>query len=186
LLLSSQTPIEQTEKWLLDVVIGLNLCPFAAKPYKKEQIHIAQRNATTEESLLEDILVEMQQLNSISAAERDTTLVVIPHMLNDFWDYNMFLDWVESLIKQQQWEGVFQIASFHPEYCFHGAHQEDNENLTNRSPFPTIHIIREASMERVLKLFKDPESIPETNMDTVSELTDQQKQALFPYLFTEK
>lgn len=180
-----QSPIEQTQQWLVDVVIGLNLCPFAAKPYKKQQIHIAQSDATDEETLLQDLLIEMQQLDAIPASERDTTLVVIPQMLQDFWDYNMFLDWVDALLKQQQWEGVFQIASFHPDYCFHGAQQDDSENLTNRSPYPTIHIIREASMERVLKLFKDPDSIPETNMDTVSNLSSEQKRSLFPYLFTE-
>ncbi len=172
-----------TLQWLKDVVIGLNLCPFAAKPYKNGQIHIAVSEAKNEETLLNDLLIEMEQLLQLPAEERDTTLVVVPNMLGDFWDYNLFLDWVDALIKQQNWEGTLQVASFHPNYCFHGAEPEDSENLTNRSPYPTIHLIREASMEKVLKVYKDPESIPETNIDTVSNLSEEQKRQLYPFLF---
>ena len=83
-------------------------------------------------------------------------------MLQDFFDYNMFIDWVEALIKQQDWEGVYQVATFHPDYCFGGADPEDDENLTNRSPYPVYHLIREASMEKVLKHYPNPEAIPDT------------------------
>nr|WP_174371951.1 DUF1415 domain-containing protein [Vibrio ezurae] len=172
----------QTREWLEKVVIGLNLCPFAAKPNRNKQIRIAVTEADNEEQLLEFILQEFMHLQSTDVEELETTLVTIPNFLDDFMDYNLFLDWVDALIKQQDYEGEFQIATFHPDYCFAGTHPDDDENLTNRSPYPVIHLIREASMERVLKHYPDPEAIPDNNIERVSNLTDEQKRALFPYL----
>ncbi|CAM3001772.1 DUF1415 domain-containing protein [Vibrio mytili] len=174
---------QQVEQWLNDVVIGLNLCPFAAKPQRNNQIKIFVSEATQEEALLEDILLQLMELSNTDPEDLETTLVVVPNMLDDFWDYNFFIDWVEGLIKQQDWEGVFQLATFHPDYCFGGAKPEDDENLTNRSPFPIFHLIREESMEKVLKHYPDPESIPDTNIERVSSLTEDQRKKLFPYLF---
>lgn len=175
--------ITQTQHWLEEVVIGLNLCPFAAKPNRNKQIKIEISHAETEEKLLEDILAQLMTLDSTTAEQLETTLVVIPDMLQDFYDYNLFLDWVDALIKQQNWEGVFQVATFHPDYCFGGAHPDDDENLTNRSPLPVLHLIREQSMERVLKHYPDPESIPENNIQRVESLSDEEKCRLFPHLF---
>ncbi|WP_423840425.1 DUF1415 domain-containing protein [Vibrio mytili] len=174
---------QQVEQWLNDVVIGLNLCPFAAKPQRNNQIKIFVSEVTQEEALLEDILLQLMELSNTDPEDLETTLVVVPNMLDDFWDYNFFIDWVEGLIKQQDWEGVFQLATFHPDYCFGGAKPEDDENLTNRSPFPIFHLIREESMEKVLKHYPDPESIPDTNIERVSSLTEDQRKKLFPYLF---
>ncbi|CAM3048779.1 DUF1415 domain-containing protein [Vibrio rarus] len=173
-----------TQQWLEEVVIGLNLCPFAHKPNKKKQIKIAVSDANSEEALLEFILLELKQLDSHTAEELETTLVVASHLLADFMDYNFFLDWVDALLKQQDYEGIYQIASFHPDYCFGGTEPEDAENLTNRSPYPTIHLIREASMEKELKHYPNPEAIPDNNIERVESLTQQQKNTLFPYLFT--
>lgn len=173
----------QTKQWLEDVVIGLNLCPFAAKPNRNRQIRIEVSHAKTEETLLEDILAQLMILDSTAAEDLETTLVVIPDMLQDFFDYNLFLDWVDALIKQQNWEGIYQVATFHPDYCFGGANPDDDENLTNRSPFPILHLIREASMERVLKHYTNPEQIPDNNIDRVESLSEQDKRKLFPYLF---
>ncbi len=175
--------ITQTQHWLEEVVIGLNLCPFAAKPNRNKQIKIEVSHAKTEEKLLEDILAQLMILDSTTAQQLETTLVVIPDMLQDFYDYNLFLDWVDALIKQQNWEGIFQVATFHPDYCFGGAHPDDDENLTNRSPLPVLHLIREQSMERVLKHYPDPESIPENNIQRVESLSDEEKRRLFPHLF---
>jgi hypothetical protein len=175
--------ITQTQHWLEEVVIGLNLCPFAAKPNRNKQIKIEVSHAETEEKLLEDILAQLMILDSTTAQQLETTLVVIPDMLQDFYDYNLFLDWVDALIKQQNWEGIFQVATFHPDYCFGGAHPDDDENLTNRSPLPVLHLIREQSMERVLKHYPDPESIPENNIQRVESLSDEEKRRLFPHLF---
>ena len=184
---SSNTDInaitEQVDQWLNDVVIGLNLCPFAAKPQRNKQIKIFVSEASQEEALLEDILLQLIELSSTEPEKLETTLVVVPNMLQDFWDYNFFIDWVEGLIKQQDWEGIFQVATFHPDYCFGGAEPEDDENLTNRSPYPVFHLIREESMEKVLKHYPDPESIPDTNIARVSALSEEERNKLFPYLF---
>ncbi|WP_417877544.1 DUF1415 domain-containing protein [Vibrio sp.] len=174
---------QQMDQWLNDVVIGLNLCPFAAKPQRNKQIKIFVSEASQEEALLEDILLQLIELSNTEPEKLETTLVVVPNMLDDFWDYNLFIDWVEGLIKQQDWEGVFQVATFHPDYCFGGAEPEDDENLTNRSPYPIFHLIREESMEKVLKHYPDPESIPDTNIARVSALSEEERKTLFPYLF---
>ncbi|ODA47896.1 hypothetical protein BC476_13935 [Vibrio parahaemolyticus] len=174
---------QQVDQWLNDVVIGLNLCPFAAKPQRNKQIKIFVSEATQEEALLEDILLQLIELSTTEPEKLETTLVVVPNMLQDFWDYNFCIDWVEGLIKQQDWEGIFQVATFHPDYCFGGAAPEDDENLTNRSPYPIFHLIREESMEKVLKHYPDPESIPDTNIARVSTLSEEERKKLFPYLF---
>ncbi|HCE2109344.1 TPA: DUF1415 domain-containing protein [Vibrio parahaemolyticus] len=174
---------QQVDQWLNDVVIGLNLCPFAAKPKRNKQIKIFVSEATQEEALLEDILLQLIELSTTEPEKLETTLVVVPNMLQDFWDYNFCIDWVEGLIKQQDWEGIFQVATFHPDYCFGGAAPEDDENLTNRSPYPIFHLIREESMEKVLKHYPDPESIPDTNIARVSALSEEERKKLFPYLF---
>ncbi|EKP4404443.1 DUF1415 domain-containing protein [Vibrio parahaemolyticus] len=175
---------QQVDQWLNDVVIGLNLCPFAAKPQRNKQIKIFVSKATQEEALLEDILLQLIELSTTEPEKLETTLVVVPNMLQDFWDYNFCIDWVEGLIKQQDWEGIFQVATFHPDYCFGGAAPEDDENLTNRSPYPIFHLIREESMEKVLKHYPDPESIPDTNIARVSALSEEERKKLFPYLFS--
>ncbi|EGQ7961181.1 DUF1415 domain-containing protein [Vibrio parahaemolyticus] len=174
---------QQVDQWLNDVVIGLNLCPFAAKPQRNKQIKIFVSEATQEEALLEDILLQLIELSTTEPEKLETTLVVVPNMLQDFWDYNFCIDWVEGLIKQQDWEGIFQVATFHPDYCFGGAAPEDDENLTNRSPYPIFHLIREESLEKVLKHYPDPESIPDTNIARVSALSEEERKKLFPYLF---
>ncbi|MBE4148640.1 DUF1415 domain-containing protein [Vibrio parahaemolyticus] len=174
---------QQVDQWLNDVVIGLNLCPFAAKPQRNKQIKIFVSKATQEEALLEDILLQLIELSTTEPEKLETTLVVVPNMLQDFWDYNFCIDWVEGLIKQHDWEGIFQVATFHPDYCFGGAAPEDDENLTNRSPYPIFHLIREESMEKVLKHYPDPESIPDTNIARVSALSEEERKKLFPYLF---
>ncbi|KJY83378.1 hypothetical protein TW81_10335 [Vibrio galatheae] len=180
----SQVVSQAVEQWLNDVVIGLNLCPFAAKPQRNKQIKIFVSDAQVEEVLLEDILTQLMELDSTPADQLETTLVAVPNMLDDFYDYNMFIDWVEALIRQQNWEGVFQLATFHPDYCFGGADPDDDENLTNRSPYPVFHLIREESMERVLKHYPNPEAIPDTNIARVESLSPQERRKLFPYLFS--
>ncbi|MBC5831171.1 DUF1415 domain-containing protein [Vibrio metschnikovii] len=183
--LSPSTITEHVNQWLNDVVIGLNLCPFAAKPQRNQQIKIFVSQASREEALLQDILDQLLELDTKEAQELETTLVVVPNMLYDFMDYNFFIDWVEALIRQQDWEGIFQVATFHPHYCFAGTCPEDDENLTNRSPYPIFHLIREQSMERVLKHYPNPEAIPEINIQRVSQLSPAERKALFPYLFNQ-
>lgn len=175
--------IEQTvQQWLNDVVIGLNLCPFAAKPQRNKQIKIHVSSDKTENDLLESIYLQLKELDETPPQELETTLVVAPYLLEDFEDYNQFLDLVEGLVVQLGKSGIYQIASFHPDYCFYGTEPEDAENLTNRSPYPIFHLIREESMEKVLKHYPDPEAIPERNIDCVENLTPEQIKQLFPYL----
>ena len=174
---------QDIRQWLGDVVIGLNLCPFASKPTRAGLVKISVSASDREEALLAEIEQELQLLDERPATELETTLVVVPSFLADFWDYNQFIGWVEALISRNDWLGVYQVATFHPDYCFAGAQPDDAENLTNRSPYPIFHLIREASMEAVLSRYPDPESIPEINMERVSGLTESEKQQLFPYLF---
>lgn len=175
---------QHVEQWLNEVVIGLNLCPFAAKPQRNKQISIVVSQARDEETLLQDLLTQMIHLDETDPEQLDTTLVVVPFMLADFWDYNLFIDWVEALIRQHDREGVYQVATFHPNYCFAGSDPDDAENLTNRSPYPIFHLIREESIERVLKHYPNPEAIPDNNMLRVQQLTHAERQRLFPYLFS--
>ncbi|OLQ88472.1 hypothetical protein BIY22_09970 [Vibrio panuliri] len=175
----------QVNQWLNDVVIGLNLCPFAAKPQRNNQIEIIVSAAQNDEALLEDIFNQLLHLEHTPVEELETTLVVAPHMLDDFWDYNLFIDWVEGIIHQQGWDGIFQVATFHPDYCFADSEPEDASNLTNRAPYPIFHLIREASLEHVLKHYPNPELIPETNIARVGALTPAERAQLFPYLFSE-
>lgn len=178
-------PIEQAvQTWLEAVVIGLNLCPFAAKPHRQKLIRIEICPATTQSELLTHLLQELTLLSNTPAHTLETTLLVLPNMLADFYEYNDFLDDAERLLRKKGFEGELQIASFHPDYCFAGTQPEDAENLTNRSPYPILHLIREDSIEEALSKYSDPDSIPETNIKRVKSLTPEQKKALFPYLFT--
>ncbi|MBC7002361.1 DUF1415 domain-containing protein [Photobacterium sp. BZF1] len=173
---------QQVQKWLEDVVIGLNLCPFAAKPNRNKQIQIFISETNSEEVLLEEIYQQLQKLDNTPADELETTLVVTPHLFKDFGDYNQYLDLIDALIFQMGYQGTYQIASFHPEYYFHGTQPEDAENLTNRSPYPIFHLIREDSMEKVLKHYPDPEGIPERNIERVEGLSAEEVKKLFPFI----
>ncbi|KDM91741.1 DUF1415 domain-containing protein [Photobacterium galatheae] len=172
------------EQWLDDVVIGLNLCPFAAKPRRNEQIRIAIYETDSLEELLEGIYQEIKRLDSTPVCDLDTSLVVCPNLLQDFDEYNQFLDMVEALISQCGKEGIYQVASFHPDYCFYGTAPGDAENLTNRAPYPIFHFIREDSMEKVLAHYPDPDAIPERNIEKMKKLTDEEIRRLFPYLIS--
>lgn len=176
-----QSVVAQVQTWLKEVVIGLNLCPFASKPAAEGQVRFAVSEAKDEEQLLAELKQELEQLD----ANRDieTTLLILPVLMSDFYEYNNFLDWVDGLLVKHRWEGVYQVASFHPGYCFADAHPDDAENLTNRSPFPILHIIREDSLEAALAHYPNADQIPERNIDKVEALTAEQTRALFPYLF---
>lgn len=168
--------------WLDQVVIGLNLCPFAARPRRLGQIRIMISGAKSDETLMDELVSEVRLLLGESPRSVETSLLVVPAMLLEFETYNRFIDVAEMLIRQYGWEGEIQIASFHPEYCFEGAAPEDDENLTNRSPYPILHLIRETSIEQALSAFPNPERIPERNIGRVCSLSALEKRRLFPYL----
>lgn len=174
----------QVKRWLQEVVIGLNLCPFAAKPTRAGSVRFAVSDASSEETVLETLQEELARLGAASPAEIETTLVITPNALLDFYDYNQFLDWVDQLLRREQWEGEIQVASFHPRYCFAGTEEGDPENLTNRSPYPIFHLIREDSLSEILEKFPDSDRIPEANILRMEGLSLADKQRLFPYLFS--
>lgn len=175
--------IADVTRWLNEVVIGLNLCPFSAKPTRENRVRFFVSDATDDELLLQDLQQEMELLDQKPASEIETTLVIIPNHLQDFFDYNQFLNWADQLLKRNRWIGVYQLATFHPDYCFADAEPDDAENLTNRAPYPILHIIREASLEKALEYFPDVDEIPDANKARVESLTAQEKHQLFPYLF---
>lgn len=184
---SEASQIKAVEQWLEQVVIGLNLCPFASKPYREKQVRIQVCEADTELALLETLQDELRLIDENPPTEPgtgiETTLLVIPNLLQRFDDYNQFLDLVDALLEEFSWTEEYQIASFHPQYCFAGVAPESPENLTNRSPYPLLHIIREASIAAALEHYTDPEGIPERNIEKMKALSEDEKRRLFGYLF---
>ena len=182
-MLITDSKIEQPmHHWLEQVVIGLNLCPFASGPHLQKRVRIITSDCTEQACLLADLSAELENMAEHSPKELETSLIAVPNLLHDFGDYNQFLDLVDKLLVEQGWQGHFQVASFHPNYQFAGTQPDDTENLTNRSPYPVLHIIREASLEQALKHYPNPEQIPQTNIKTVAHLSPEQKASLFPYL----
>lgn len=181
--ISDENYLKPVRNWLQQVVIGLNLCPFASRPTRAGLVRMVVSAARDEESLLDDLQRELELLESCPAEELETTLMIVPHMLEDFDDYNQFLNWVDQLIVRRDWEGEFQVATFHPQYQFAGTEPEDAENLTNRSPYPLLHLLREESLEQMLERYPDSDAIPEANIRRMNQLTVEEKQRLFPYLF---
>jgi hypothetical protein len=168
---SSDDPaIIQTREWVERVVIGLKLCPFAPAPALKGTIRYAMSDATTPEALLEDLAAEMQRLVASSPEELETTLLVHPQVLQDFEEYNDFLAVADGLLEALGLEGELQIASFHPQYRFVDTVADDIGNATNRSPYPTLHLLREESIARAVEAFGDTSSIPTTNIATLEAL----------------
>lgn len=175
--------IADIEYWIDAVVIGLNLCPFAAKPRREGRVRIAVSHARDEESLLNDLQAELEQLADSAAETLETTLLAIPHMLQDFADYNDFLDVVDAWLQHFGWEGELQVASFHPGYQFADTEPDDAGNLTNRSPWPLLHLIREDSLEKIIDRHPDIDAIPACNIARMEALSAAERRQLFPYLF---
>jgi hypothetical protein len=162
--------VQDTLRWLERAVIGLNLCPFAKAVYVKGQVHCTVSQASNLEALRDDLLQALKDLVAHEPAERDTTLLIIQNLLQDFVDYNDFLNVADDCLLALDLEGEIQIASFHPQYQFAGTDEDDITNFTNRSPHPTLHLIREASIDRAVAAFPDPEDIFEANMATMNQL----------------
>jgi uncharacterized protein len=162
--------VRDTRRWLERAVIGLNLCPFAKAVHVKRQIHYAVSAATDAQQLLADLAKELDDLMATDAASRETTLLIIPGWLHDFLEFNDFMDEAERLLGSRNLNGVIQLASFHPLFQFAGTAPDDITNFTNRSPYPTIHLLREESIERAVEAFPEPAVIYETNMKTLREL----------------
>ncbi len=163
-------PIATTRRWIERAVIGLNLCPFAKAVYVKQQVRLVLSDASTPEALLEELAEELVRLRDTPAEEIDTTLIVHPEVLTDFLDYNDFLENADAAVEALDLEGILQVASFHPDYQFAGAAPDDVGNCTNRSPYPTLHLLREDSVERAVAAYPDPDVIVERNLATLERL----------------
>ena len=157
-------------RWLERAVIGLNLCPFAKAVYVKQQVRIVVSDASTERALLEQLGEELALLRDTPAEDIDTTLLVHPQVLGDFLGYNDFLDDADGLVEAMDLDGVLQVASFHPDYRFADTAPDDPGNLTNRAPWPILHLLREDSIDRAVAAYPDPDGIIERNIETMREL----------------
>jgi hypothetical protein len=162
--------VAATERWLERAVIGLNLCPFAKSVHVKKQIRYAVTAAQTADELLAELEHELQHLAATEPKALDTTLLIHPQVMGEFLDYHFFLAEADALIRNLGYEGVFQIASLHPDYEFAGSAPDDIENYSNRSPYPTLHLLREESIDRAVAAFPDAEAIFERNMETLQRL----------------
>ncbi len=159
-----------TRRWLERAVIGLNLCPFAKAVHVKQQVRFVLSDAELPEDLLEELAEELLRLRDTPADEIDTTLLVHPRVLTDFLDYNDFLDRVDALIEALDLDGELQVASFHPHYQFADSEADDPGNCTNRAPYPTLHLLREASLDKAVAAYPDADVIVDRNLDTMAKL----------------
>ena len=163
--------LADTRRWIEKAVIGLNLCPFARAVYVKNQVRIVVSRARHLDALLDELDAELTLLKDTPADEIDTTLLVHPSLFPDFFVFNDFLNVVDDVVAEHELEGVIQVASFHPQFQFEGVDADDISNATNRSPYPTLHLLREDSVERAIESDAgDAEKIVERNIATLREL----------------
>lgn len=162
--------IRCTQDWLQHAVIGLNLCPFARAPQQQQRIRYVVSDATDVDALLLDLQTELLALHSVPATQCETTLLIVPHAFADFLDFNDVLDPADACVERLGLEGEIQIASFHPHYQFADSAPGDVENCSNRAPFPTLHLLREDSISRVVDAMADPDEIHRRNASTLREL----------------
>ncbi|MDW3094257.1 MAG: DUF1415 domain-containing protein [Gammaproteobacteria bacterium] len=154
--------IKAVQNWIKTFIVELNLCPFAKREVVKNRVRYVATEATTEEQLLAALAVELELLSESTSIE--TTLLIHANVLSDFYDYNQFLGLADGLLQEMKFDGVFQIASFHPQYQFSGTDASDAENYTNRSPYPILHLLREESMEQAIAEYADADKIPTRNI----------------------
>jgi uncharacterized protein len=168
---TTETALAETQRWLERAVIGLNLCPFAKGVHLKQRIRWVVSAATDEEALLAELVRELQLLRDTDPETTETTLLIHPEVLGDFLDFNDFLGLADEAVAELGLEGELQVASFHPDYRFaDGGGDDDITHFTNRSPYPTLHLLRESSIEAAVAAFPDAADIYETNMKTLRAL----------------
>jgi hypothetical protein len=182
----NESAVEATERktraWLADVVVGLNLCPFARPVLGSDALRIEVSQASDPEGIARALVNEIAVIQNASEADVATTLVVFPNALAEFETYLEFLDNAELLLQEMNLRGVLQLASFHPDYQFAGEPIDATSHFTNRAPFPIIHILREAMVTRALEGFPNPEEIPKRNILTLEGLGHERIQAMLTAL----
>ncbi|MGC4104045.1 DUF1415 domain-containing protein [Ferruginibacter sp.] len=159
---TTEQVIEQTKKWILDVVVGCNFCPFAAKVVKQQAIHYQVEPATAATTCMESFLKEAMRLDEDDSIE--TSFIIFPNAFQKFEDYLDIVSVAEKILQQNGYEGIYQVASFHPLYQFAGSDDNDAANYTNRSAYPMLHLLREESIDKALENYKNPEDIPDRNV----------------------
>lgn len=167
---SDDEVIAATRAWLERAVIGLGLCPFAKAAHVRNQVRYVVSRAHNSDVLLEHLERELDALAAAPPDDVDTTLLIHPDVLEDFLDYNDFLELADRVVEELGYAGVLQVASFHPRYQFEGTDPDDITNYTNRSPYPILHILREASVDQAVAAFPEAEKIYEKNMETMEKL----------------
>ncbi len=160
---TTESAITQTKKWITDVVLACNFCPFAAKEIKRDTVYYHVETTMDIETCLNAFLAECVRLDNEKNIE--TSFLIFSNVFKQFDDYLDLVSLVENLLKQQGYEGIYQVAGFHPEYCFAGSPEDDAANYTNRSPYPMLHLLREESIEQALSIYPHPEQIPERNIN---------------------
>lgn len=174
---NEQVFVDAVINWFEKSVLGLNLCPFAAKPYNKGAIQFELSQAADDENCLLDLVINLQKLEH--QVETETLVLICPYHLSSFDDYNQFLNLVDDLLDKQGWSGIFQVASFHPDYVFEDCDTDDRANWTNRSPYPLLHLIREDSISRAVVSFTDINEVPARNIKRLRSLNDEQMSEIF-------
>ena len=162
--------IEDTQKWLLDAVVGLNLCPFAKAVVVKDVVRYRVCASSEPADVLAMLREELQHLAEADPDKLDTTLLIAPNALPDFLDFNDFLADCDDVLMDLELDGVLQVADFHPHYQFSGTEVDDIENFTNRTPYPTLHLLREASIDKAMAAYPDASLIFERNIDVLNQL----------------
>lgn len=175
---SAETIIARTRCWVERAVIGYNLCPFARKPSEAEQVRYVVSDAATPETLLQDTIEELEHLLATDMEVVETTVLIHPCVLQDFLDYNDFLDIIDALLEEEEYAGLFQVASLHPDYQFAGTEPDDAENYTNRSPYPILHLLRIDAVAKAVDAYPDPDQIPQRNIELMEKLGAEKMRAL--------
>ena len=179
--IAHQDVVKNTRGWLEKMVVGLNLCPFSSSVIARDQVHYAICDATTDAQLKQFYVNELQRLLEANEKDIATSLLMFTQGLEEFDDYLSLLDWFQQLLEKADLTEHVQLASFHPQYQFEGVAADDLSHFTNRSPYPTIHLLRQDQMTKVLAHVLDPEKIYIDNIKTLNDLGRQQVEALCPW-----
>ena len=165
---NSEQIIACTRLWVSEFVIAHNICPFAKHEFEKGSIHYKVISENKLEDQLQALILACIELDA--DLSKETSLIIYPNGLNNFENYLDFLEIATALLQKQHYEGVYQLASFHPDYCFEGIDKDDASNFTNRSPYPMLHLLRESSLEKAITSYPNPEKIPQRNIEYTREL----------------